>query len=131
MAVWAAVGSAVDCLEAEAWAEEAVEAAGMEVAEGAVAVLEVVVMASVALAVMVGHAALQSSQGCTEEVALEVVATAPVDWVVSWADMEARRRAGMMAGVVGLRLVPTEDGEGIYWVFEEGTAAEAATGAGR
>ena len=83
VAVWAAVGSAVDCLEEEAWAEEAVEVVGMGAAVGAVVVLEVAAMAWAARAVLVDREALQSSRGYTEGVVPEVEATAPEGWVAS------------------------------------------------
>lgn len=130
-AAWAAVGSVVDCLEAEAWAEEAVEVVGLGVAVGVVAVLEVAAMAWAARAVMVDPAALQSSQACKEVADAVEEETALEDWVVPWAEMEARQRAGKMAGVVGLRLVRTADGEGIRWVPAEATAAAGECEAGQ
>ena len=82
-AAGAAVGSAVDCLEEEAWAEEAVEVVGMGAAAGVAGVLEVVAMVWAARVALAGYGALQSSRGYTEGVVPEVEATAPEGWVAS------------------------------------------------
>jgi hypothetical protein len=100
VAVWAAVGSAVDCLEEEAWAGEAVEAVGMGAVVGAVVVLEVVAMAWAARAVMVDPAALQSSRACMEVADAAEEETALGGWAVRLEETAGPRWAESTAGAV-------------------------------